>query len=360
MNIKYNIPKREIGEDETELLEQLWADVSGMESSEAPLLAADFEDLQRRLRKETYARRRRRLITGGGIAALLAGCLFALYVHNTSVPAMTPIAQLRGMGVSIDDSQVILTMDNRQCISLDSAASIEHSPDDIALRTSEGEKLPLTDKHTLKLSVPAGKHFQMTLSDGTKVWLNASSSLEYPASFEGKTERRVKLVGEAFFEVKRNEDLPFYVEVGPNESIRVLGTSFNVNAYSESKEHVTTLLSGRISYSFHQEREAILLAPDQQVRFDCDKGKTEVAQVDASAYAAWKDGWIYFEDESLETLALRLSRMYGIRIEIDDRLKSCAFSGKISYDRGVDYITRLMSETAGIVCQVEDGVIKLK
>lgn len=67
-----------------------------------------------------------------------------------------------------------------------------------------------------------------------------------------------------------------------------------------------------------------------------------------------------FEDECLETLALRLSRLYGIRIEVDDRLKSCAFSGKISYERGVDYITRLMAETDGIVCQVEDGVIKLK
>lgn len=357
--MKYNIPKREIGEDETELLEHLWA--HEVESSDSDIsLDTDFEELQKRIRRKTNARRRNRIVTGGGIAAVLMIFFFILHANLEVVPNSEAIAQLRELGVTIDDSQVILTMDGEQYISLDSAASIQHISDNISLHTSEGEKLALTGKRMLKLEVPAGKHFQMTLSDGTQVWLNASSSLEYPASFEGKKERRVKLVGEAFFEVKRDEEMPFYVEVGANESIRVLGTSFNVNAYPESKEHVTTLLSGKISYSFHQEQEAIVLAPDQQVTLDCSKGKTEVAHVDASAFVAWKDGWIYFEDECLETLALRLSRLYGIRIEVDDRLKSCAFSGKISYERGVDYITRLMAETAGIVCQVEDGVIKLK
>ena len=182
--------------------------------------------------------------------------------------------------------------------------------------------------------------------------------MKYPEVFTGN-ERKVYLEGEAYFEVAKDKEHPFKV-MAQGVEVNVLGTHFNVNAYPESKEHVTTLLSGKISYSFHQEQEAIVLAPDQQVTLDCSKGKTEVAHVDASAFVAWKDGWIYFEDECLETLALRLSRLYGIRIEVDDRLKSCAFSGKISYERGVDYITRLMAETAGIVCQVEDGVIKLK
>ncbi|MDE7373813.1 MAG: DUF4974 domain-containing protein, partial [Odoribacter sp.] len=190
--------------------------------------------------------------------------------------------------------------------------------------------------------------------------LNASSSLEYPVSFEGKAERRVKLAGEAFFEVKRDENHPFYVEVGTHESIQVLGTSFNVNAYPESEKHITTLLSGKISYVSDEKHEKIVLTPNQQVSLNCNSGQTEVAHVDASSYASWRDGWIYFEDECLETLALRLARLYGIRIKVDDRVKHYAFSGKISSDRGLDYITHLMTETTGIVCQVEDGVIILK
>lgn len=212
----------------------------------------------------------------------------------------------------------------------------------------------------LKLEVPAGRHFQMTLSDGTKVWLNASSTLEYPASFEGKKERRVRLTGEAFFEVSRNEKCPFYVETGNQESVQVLGTSFNINAYPENSKHFTTLVTGKISYQIEEGKEPVILSPDQQVSFDCVSGAMKVAQVDASAFAAWKDGWIYFEDETLPDLAKRLSRVYGVEIKVAERLRNYSFSGKISYERGVDYITRLMEETNGVVCEVENGVLWLR
>lgn len=99
---------------------------------------------------------------------------------------------------------------------------------------------------------------------------------------------------------------------------------------------------------------------DQQVSFNCVAGDIKVAQVDASAFAAWKDGWIYFEDETLPDLAKRLSRVYGVEIKVAERLKNYSFSGKISYERGVDYITRLMAETNGVVCEVENGVLWLR
>ena len=87
--------------------------------------------------------------------------------------------------------------------------------------------------------------------------------------------------------------------------------------------------------------------------FDCVSGAMKVAQVDASAFAAWKDGWIYFEDETLPDLAKRLSRVYGVEIKVAERLRN-------SYERGVDYITRLMEETNGVVCEVENGVLWLR
>ena len=88
--------------------------------------------------------------------------------------------------------------------------------------------------------------------------------------------------------------------------------------------------------------------------------RSKVAQVDASAFAAWKDGWIYFEDETLPDSAKRLSRVYGVEIKVAERLRNYSFSGKISYERGVDYITRLMEETNGVVCEVENGVLWLR
>ena len=331
MYLKQGIPGRKIGENEHEVLERLWNQFTDSPEVEETALDADFEELQTRIRRKLNARRTvRRIITSGIAAAIVIGCIFTIRFSYRSVPVPTVMAQLHEMGVTVDNNQVVLKMDDERAVSLDSMASVEHTLTDLSLRTPEGEKLNLAGIRTLKLEVPAGKHFQVTLADGTQVWLNASSSLEYPVSFEGKAERRVKLVGEAFFEVKRDENTPFYVEIGTHESIQVLGTSFNVNAYPESGKHVTTLLSGKISYSSDEKQEKIILTPNQQVCLDCNSGQTEVAHVDASSYASWRDGWIYFEDECLETLAARLARLYGIRIEVDERVKNHAFSGKIS------------------------------
>lgn len=139
-------------------------------------------------------------MTAGSIAAaLITGVLiFRTLIPSEQVP--TAIAQLQDMGVTISDDQVILKMGNEVVMSLDSAARIEqNTADDVALQTAAGKKLALASERILKLEVPAGRHFQMTLSDGTKVWLNASSTLEYPASFEGKKERRVRLTGGGVF-----------------------------------------------------------------------------------------------------------------------------------------------------------------
>ena len=344
MDTKHDIPHREIGEQDDELLEQLWKQLP--DSQEDPFIADQgFKDLQGRIQRKLRIKRRFRILTAGSIAAaLITGVLiFRTLIPSEQVP--TAIAQLQDMGVTISDDQVILKMGNEGVMSRDTAA---------------GKKLALASERILKLEVPAGRHFQMTLSDGTKVWLNASSTLEYPASFEGKKERRVRLTGEAFFEVSRNEKCPFYVETGNQESVQVLGTSFNINAYPENSKHFTTLVTGKISYQVEEGKEPVILSPDQQVSFDCVSGAMKVAQVDASAFAAWKDGWIYFEDETLPDLAKRLSRVYGVEIKVAERLRNYSFSGKISYERGVDYITRLMEETNGVVCEVENGVLWLR
>ena len=356
MDTKHDIPHREIGEQDDELLEQLWKQLP--DSQEDPFIADQgFKDLQGRIQRKLRIKRRFRILTAGSIAAAL---ITGVLIFRTLIPSeqvSTAIAQLQDMGVTISDDQVILKMGNEVVMSLDSAARIEqNTADDVALQTAAGKKLALASERILKLE----RHFQMTLSDGTKVWLNASSTLEYPASFEGKKERRVRLTGEAFFEVSRNEKCPFYVETGNQESVQVLGTSFNINAYPENSKHFTTLVTGKISYQVEEGKEPVILFPDQQVSFDCVSGDMKVAQVDASAFAAWKDGWIYFEDETLPDLAKRLSRVYGVEIKVAERLRNYSFSGKISYERGVDYITRLMEETNGVVCEVENGVLWLR
>ena len=175
------------------------------------------------------------------------------------------------------------------------------------------------------VQAPQGTNSRISLPDGSQVWLNAGSKLEYPATFENASERRVRIEGEAFFEIKRDTCCPFCVELGDGECIRVLGTSFNVNAYAGNGRHVTTLVTGRIGYAASAGAEEVVLEPNQQVSRDLAAGTVAVSAVDASVYGAWKEGWLWFENESLPALAERLGRIYGIRVEVAARLGEYTF-----------------------------------
>lgn len=360
MNINESgFPEREISEGENDLLDKIWEKLPVLTDNKE-IDIAGFNDLQRRICRKIQRRRMFRLTLGSGVAAVIAISFFIFSLPD-SMPQPGVYTQLHDMGVDVIRDQVILTSDDGSITTLDSVARIEHqSSNDVSLLMSSGKKMAIGKERMLKIEVPVGRRFQLTLADGTEVWLNAGSSLEYPATFEGCAERRIRLQGEAFFEVKRDTNCPFCVELGKEESIWVLGTSFNVNAYSDSPIHTTTLLTGKISYKSDKKQQAVVLSPDQQVSLDCTAGIVKVNQVDAAVYAGWKEGWIYFENEKLVDLVQRLSRIYGIDIQVADRCKEYSFSGKIHFDRGIDYITRLITETTDVVCEVKEGAIALQ
>lgn len=361
MNIgKCNIPDREIGEHESQLLDEIWTELSSAGEPE-DIGHRGFEDLQDRIHRKSRQKKIYRLTAWSGVAAVIAICFFVFQNIQGGTSASEVYVQLQEMEICRVDKQVVLMMGDGKVVPLDSAAVIKTSPQQrIALQTSDGKKISLVRDRKLKIEVPVGRRFDLTLADGTRVWLNAGSTFEYPATFDGCSERCVYLKGEAFFEVHRDTTRPFLVNFGKNETIRVLGTSFNVTAYEDSEEHITTLASGKISFSSEDNPKPVVLVPNQQVRLNCFEGTTEICQVDASVYGAWKDGWIWFENEPLEKLATRFGRLYGIEIQVADQYKHETFSGKIRFERGIDYITQLLSKTTSIICVVEDGVLKLK
>jgi putative anti-sigma factor len=212
----------------------------------------------------------------------------------------------------------------------------------------------------LKIYVPSGKHFNLELADGTRIVLNADTWFEYPSTFDSQPERRVKIKGEGFFEVKSDTTKPFYVEIPNSESIRVLGTCFNVSAYEDNTENVTTLLSGKIAYHVPENNRTVTLSPNEQIRVDKETNKMEKYEVDAAEYSMWKEGVIYFNNEKLSVLAKKLSRMYGIDIQVSEEHRDSRFSGMIRHERGIDYITKLLTTTSNIECIIENGVIYLK
>ena len=353
---------RKIRNEDDPVLDEIWAGLAENIDDGSGMPGNGIEDLRGRIRKVQIRRRRKILALSSTLAAaaVAAAVYFPLRENIGGSHPDTPVAQLKALGVIVTDEQVSLKMDNDISLSLADSASFRTEEDmKTSIVRAPGVEVAVGSERMMRVEVPAGKQFSVSLSDGTTIWMNAESVLEYPASFEGKAERIVRLSGEACFDVAENKTCPFIVELDNGESIRVLGTTFNVNAYPDNENNVTTLVSGRISYRHDASCQDIILNPDQQISTGKTDGKPEIKKVEAESAIDWKGGIITFDNEKLPALAKRLSRMYGIEIVVAEHLEDHAFSGRISYDKGVDFITKLIGETSGIECEIRDGRIVL-
>jgi ferric-dicitrate binding protein FerR (iron transport regulator) len=175
------------------------------------------------------------------------------------------------------------------------------------------------------LEVPVATDFQIELSDGTIVFLNADSRLKYPTSF-GSTERKVYLEGEAYFEVSKDAVRPFRVET-KDVVIEVLGTSFNVNAYPEQSSTSTTLATGKVQ--INKGEQQVLLQPGEQA-CSTDTGFI-VHTVDVREFISWKDGLFIFNNMSLEQIMRQMERWYGLSVTfLNPEVKKYTFTGMIN------------------------------
>jgi ferric-dicitrate binding protein FerR (iron transport regulator) len=200
-----------------------------------------------------------------------------------------------------------------------------------------------------ELIVPRGGEFRLVLPDGTGVTLNASSRLAFPRRFAGN-ERRVRLEGEAFFDVTRDTARPFIVETALAE-VKVLGTRFNVAAYPDNATRHVTLLEGRVETRVPGQPSIGLLPGEQAYH---SGGTWEKRAVDAGQYTSWMKGKFLFKDTELEEIARQLSRWYDVDITFsDERLKAIRFTGGIVRYNPVEELIRLIEATSEARFRVE-------
>lgn len=208
------------------------------------------------------------------------------------------------------------------------------------------------------MTTPKSRQFQLTLPDGTKVWLNAASSLRYPTTFSAAT-RRVEVTGEAYFEVAKNKAKPFIVKINNKAEIEVLGTHFNVNAYTNESTIRTTLLEGRVRViagdltAPHNAGTAgatvsALLKPGQQASIpNTISAITEIpispAQTDQ--VVAWKNGVFNFEDAGFEEVMRQLERWYDIEVVYEKGIPDIQFGGKLSRNVGLKDLLEILKRT---------------
>jgi len=186
-------------------------------------------------------------------------------------------------------------------------------------------------------ATPQGGQYQFILSDGTKVWLNAASSIKYPVVFNG-SERKVELTGEAYFEVAHNAKKPFKV-ISNGQTVEVLGTHFNINAYTDEQAIKTTLLQGSVKVS--AEGASNIIKPGEQARFE--HGAINVANVDLDEVVAWKNGFFFFDDYNIHDVMRQLSRWYNVDVKYEGQLPARKFSGEISRNVNISQILDILS-----------------
>jgi ferric-dicitrate binding protein FerR (iron transport regulator) len=196
--------------------------------------------------------------------------------------------------------------------------------------------------------VPPGRHTSLTLSDGSKLWLNASSRVVYPPVFNARN-REIYLEGEAYLEVTHDANSPFTVKTKQME-IRVPGTSFNVSAYEDEPEQTVVLVTGSVSVQTGTQADRITeMAPNQL--FHTSGAETQLRDVNIENYISWKDGLYLYRDEKLSLILKRLTHYYGVTIHFAPEVGEMCFTGKLDLKNDVERVLNGLSNTAPVRCR---------
>ncbi|MBB6126521.1 FecR family protein [Mucilaginibacter lappiensis] len=211
--------------------------------------------------------------------------------------------------------------------------------------TAKSEELPPVEKVVMNmLATPRGGQYQVVLPDGTRVWLNSASSLRYPTAFTGK-ERRVELNGEAYFEVSKDANKPFYVKTA-TQTVTVLGTHFNINSYTDEAATKTTLLEGSIRVTSNTNGATVKLKPGEQAVNTVNAIDVE-ENADIDEAVSWKNGKFLFRNTDLHTIMRQLSRWYDVDVEYQGNVVQKHYRGRISRNVPVSEIFQIL-KTSGI------------
>lgn len=332
----------------------------------------NWQRLSESITRETPARvismtHRWRWVAASVIILLVAGGYF--WISNRNAPASQQ-ASTTWTDIAPGRNGAVLTLGNGAQMVLDSARKG-------IIATQNGSPVILKDNSVAygqavspdasivynTLSTPRGRQYHLELPDGTGVWLNAASSIHYPTSFTGK-QRSVRVDGEVYFEVAKDKTKPFIVDIAGKARVEVLGTHFNINAYTDEAYMKTTLLEGSIKLISRlpaQTGPAVngqvaILKPGQQAKL-----KNNTIQVmneaDPGMAVAWKDGSFQFNRTPIDEILRQLSRWYDINIVYEEKVPQLSFTGVLRRDYSLVQTLTIL-ETLGIHFRIE-GKIKL-
>ena len=305
------------------------------------------------LQKKYQQRRKRRfLINMARVAAVALPFVIALVLYvglNREEEQM--VRPSLASNILPGTSKAVLTLANGQMIPLGKEATDSTIITDGTQISASGSGVTYAsgvESESVvynKLEIPRGGEFCLTLSDGTRVWLNSETSIQYPVAF-GAKERRVFVQGEAYFEVAKDANKPFTVQF-MSSSVTVLGTSFNIRAYPEEKRSQTTLAEG--SVRIYSPGSSMLLKPGEQAEVSALSGEMVKQEVEVKNFTSWKDGRFVFEQQPLEYIMRTLERWYDIRVIFkDEGAKRISLSGNMKRYGDFSQVMNMLQMTGDV------------
>jgi ferric-dicitrate binding protein FerR (iron transport regulator) len=298
----------------------------------------------------------KRWVAAASIALLVAAG--AIYLINRKAVKPAPVmARQSSLPVIPGSNKAMLILDDGSAVTLDETATqqvLRQQGTDINVQQQSlvynNAGTPASAEvayNTLK--TPRGGQFELVLPDGTKVWLNAASSLKYPVAFNGK-DRKVILSGEAYFEVAQNQQQPFIVQL-PRMQVQVLGTHFNVTAYADEMNVRTTLLQGAVKVN--NEKNNQLLKPGQQAVLADDATDFIVKETDVSSAIAWKEGKFHFAGEEISVTLRQIARWYDLNLRYENGEPKGHLSAELPRTTSLENVLKML-DGSGIHCHVSN------
>lgn len=302
------------------------------------------------------------------ISSVAASILFFIYFQFFK-PEINPNPTL-----TVHNAQSIVPGSNKAVLILADGSEHDLSSGDKSIIAADGTEIKNTGNkleyissnsqpaemkyNTLK--IPRGGEYFLILSDSTKVWLNSETTLRFPVQFAAGV-RAVELNGEAYFEVSKNEKVPFIVTSG-NQQVKVLGTQFNISSYVDNQSVYTTLVEGKVEVSLTTNPDSkLVLRPNEQSCFSKEEANILKRTVDVAQYIAWKDGRFVFQDQMLEDIMKTLSKWYDVQVVFaNEDVKKLRFTGNLERYADFSNILGKIERTNEVEFEITNKLITIK
>lgn len=309
------------------------------------------------IKVEKQRRKRLRLIAKiGGCAAILVISFMSafLLLETSDKQSKSPL-----ITQTITTNNPVLKLSNGDIVSFENVEKVKEKNDTSAMIIIQNNALLYSAQNNIEedkiiyneLIIPNKCRYMVELSDNTKVWVNANSSIRFPVAF-GKKERRVFITGEVLFEVTKDSERPFIVEV--NElSVKVLGTLFNINSYDNLDDIKVTLVEGSVESYTGDWRK--IMKPNEQLSYNKIDKNVTIKEVNGSEFTLWKGGTYIFKCENLKAIAGIISRWYGIECLITNpAYQDIEITGVLDVNMGLEHFMELLKTTSKIEYKIEN------